>query len=474
MIHKTKQKARREGFFHLADKFLNLSLMKKTPLTTDREYGIVETLKKMNLPLINCNNHLIREVKRWITKNIFKELNKEEASELLDFIKILINSETFEDFEFMYSKIQQKFRKNSVIPKYIASRLINDIKNYSALFVTKKFKAFEGKIATNNQSEAFNYVIKSVINWKQNTPDIMVLILYYLQNYYINEFRRAARNLGIYHLNKYFPSKYEIKIVENFIPLENIVQHVKGKIVNSSEIQQDADRKTVLSMAKYSIDNNFITLSPSLQSFTMRSFRNPRVNYDIQLWPKTSCTCPSRGKCYHIIACQMSLGMYDTKEKSSLNISEIMKENEKAKHTRRGKKHFRKVEKIISTKRDSSSEEYISIDEQDNQEQNSEEKYSQEQDSEEKNSQLESKHDEDHVSDIESEDELSDRLENNFYESLRVKVSIIIINRDERIRRQNVNRFLLETVNIRSLEWEKFNYKKKFFKKPFESLNPGQ
>jgi len=121
----------------------------------------------------------------------------------------------------MYSKIQQKFRKNSVILKYIASRLINDIKNYSALFVTQKFKAFEGKIATSNQSEAFNYVIKSIINWKQNTPDIMVLILYYLQNYYINEFRRAAKNLGIYHLNKYFPSKYEIKTVENFIPFGN-------------------------------------------------------------------------------------------------------------------------------------------------------------------------------------------------------------------------------------------------------------
>jgi hypothetical protein len=85
-----------------------------------------------------------------------------------------------------------------------------------------------------------------------------------------------------------------------------------------------------------------------------------------------------------------------------------MKENEKAKHTRSGKKHFRKVDKEISTKRDSYSEEYISIDEQDNQEQ----------DSEEKDSLLESKHDEDHVSDIESEDELSDRLENNFYESL--------------------------------------------------------
>jgi hypothetical protein len=172
----------------------------------------------------------------------------------------------------------------------------------------------------------------------------MVLILYYLQNYYINEFRRAAKNLGVYHLNKYFPSKFEIKIVENFIPLENIVQLVKGEIVNSSETQ-DTDRKTFLSVAKYSIDNNFITLNPSLQSITMRSFRNPIANYVIHLWPKTSCSCPSRGKCYHIIACRMSLGMYDAKEKSSLNISEIIKENEKAKHTRSGKKHFRKVDK---------------------------------------------------------------------------------------------------------------------------------
>jgi hypothetical protein len=126
--------------------------------------------------------------------------------------------------------------------------------------------------------------------------------------------------LGIYHLNKHFPSKYEINIVENFIPLENIVQHVKGEIVNSSETQQDADRKTVLSMAKYSIDNNFITINLSLQFFTMRSFRNPKINYAIHLWPKSSCTCPSKGKCYHIIACRMSLGMCDANEKSSLNM----------------------------------------------------------------------------------------------------------------------------------------------------------
>jgi hypothetical protein len=63
-------------------------------------------------------------VKRWITKNKFKELNKEEASELLE-VKNLKN------LNLCIRKSSKNSEKNSVILKYIASRLINDIKNYS-------------------------------------------------------------------------------------------------------------------------------------------------------------------------------------------------------------------------------------------------------------------------------------------------------------------------------------------------------
>jgi hypothetical protein len=34
--------------------------------------------------------------------------------------------------------------------------------------------------------------------WTQIKPDVIVLILHYLQNYYLYEFRRAVKNLGNY------------------------------------------------------------------------------------------------------------------------------------------------------------------------------------------------------------------------------------------------------------------------------------
>jgi hypothetical protein len=165
---------------------------------------------------------------------------------------------------------------------------MSDIESYSSNFQTKKFRAFDGKAATSNQSEAFNYINKSTTNWKQNKPDMMCF--YYLQNYYLSEFLRASRHLGNYHISEYSPKNFEIEAVDTFIPYENIVEHVKREVKNVHEFQKDEERKTALSMAQYSVDKNFISHNANLQCFTIRSFRDPIKSYLVYLYPKITCT----------------------------------------------------------------------------------------------------------------------------------------------------------------------------------------
>jgi hypothetical protein len=68
MLHKSKKTERHEEFFRIAIKLLNLKSSSNKPITTDREIGITKPIKELNLSLVICNNHLIRDVKRWIAK----------------------------------------------------------------------------------------------------------------------------------------------------------------------------------------------------------------------------------------------------------------------------------------------------------------------------------------------------------------------------------------------------------------------
>jgi hypothetical protein len=168
----------------------------------------------------------------------------------------------------------------------------------------------------------------------------MCLIFYYLQNCYLNEFNRASRNLGDYKVNELYSKKLEIKPVENYIHYKNIIEYVKGEIINIPENQEERNRKSDISMARFAIENGFISLNPKLQCFTIRSFSDPDKANVVHLQPKPSCNCPSKVKCYHIITAQMSIGSHDMSEKISLNLSNLMKGNERSKHSKSDKKKF--------------------------------------------------------------------------------------------------------------------------------------
>ncbi len=312
----------------------------------------------------------------------------------------------------------------------------------------------------------------------------MCLIFYYLQNYYLTEFSRASRNLGNYHINEYFPKNYQINTVSTFIPYENIVDHIKGKIIpNVQEVQQDKDRKTLLAMARYSVENNFISHNSNLKCFTIRSFRDPEKIYVVKLNPKPTCTCAFNGKCYHIIACQISIGNEDFSDKSSLNLSELTKAYEKSKHSKSGKKHFRKIdsqkniENIASAPMESKTTNIkIDLD------------VSTEVTSDNENSSTSS---EDKISACETENKVTSKEQNEIefleenvkssqeikfhFQRLRDRIYNLVVGGKEKIWQRKKKRNLYPIINVELFEWTDFPFKKtlKYFKEPFESLNPG-
>jgi hypothetical protein len=251
--------ARHKEFFQLAEKIFNLTKLKSIPISTDRERGIVQPIKEIGLNLVICNNHLIKDLKRWLAKN--KSISKENSREIIEFIKGFINSDSLNQFESKYALFQDKFKNNSIIINYVKNNLIDDIRNYSSKFSTSKYKAFENKLVTSNQSEGFNFVIKSMTEWTQIKPDVIVLILHYLQNYYLYEFGRAVKNLGNYHFSNFLPKNYEMKEISDVVHFKDIINKVRGQIDVKSQAQQNKDRLSVVAMARFALENNYISVT---------------------------------------------------------------------------------------------------------------------------------------------------------------------------------------------------------------------
>ena len=206
-LHKTKQMKRHKDFFQIADELFDFKNLTNIPFCTDREKGITECIKSLGLKLVLCTSHIKLDVKRWVAKKKSKNLiSNFEGKKLIDLIEALISSEEKVDFISHIEKFNS-INNNNVIRNYLNSGLIEDIEKYSAKFNIDEFNVFDGKSVTSNQSESMNYIFKSIVNWKSNTPDIMCLIFYYLQNYYLNEFSRASRQLGNYHINSYYSNK---------------------------------------------------------------------------------------------------------------------------------------------------------------------------------------------------------------------------------------------------------------------------
>lgn len=170
-----------------------------------------------------------------------------------------------------------------------------------------------------------NYVIKELQNWKEAPCDALLLSLYQLQLFYTNEIKCGMAGLGQYSLAQSY--RYLLSPVVNCLPTkspQDIVSAIKNdQLVDSSSSSSNTDTQsnstvtestvnisnsrhlTSFARAKLIIENDKLSFNTKLQVFNVEGSSGiPRV---VTLFPRSSCSCPSTGDCYHILAVKMSL-----------------------------------------------------------------------------------------------------------------------------------------------------------------------
>ena len=87
------------------------------------------------------------------------------------------------------------------------------------------------------------------------------------------------------------------------------------------------------------LESGMISFDHKLHVFTVKGTSGvPRV---VTLFPKLTCSCPSTGVCYHILAVQMSVGIQKEQKPSRQNLTQLRKNTRNKADRKSGRKRPR-------------------------------------------------------------------------------------------------------------------------------------
>src|SRR6218665_928966 len=93
------------------------------------------------------------------------------------------------------------------------------------------------------------------------------------------------------------------------------------------------------------IQNNKLSLNPQLSVFTFMGTREPHV---VRLFPTTTCSCPAKSHCYHIIAARMAIGFAgNNTTKRPLNLTQLRRNKRKRPDKTSGRKQPRILDEDV-------------------------------------------------------------------------------------------------------------------------------
>lgn len=93
---------------------------------------------------------------------------------------------------------------------------------------------------------------------------------------------------------------------------------------------------TPYARARHIIEKKQISQNQSLGVFTViGTSGNPHA---IRIFPKESCTCPSTGRCYHILAVRMSIGLEDVSLQRKVNLTQLRRNTRARAEKKSGRK----------------------------------------------------------------------------------------------------------------------------------------
>ena len=180
---------------------------------------------------------------------------------------------------------------------------------------------------TNNQSESLNFVLKNLLKWKEAPIDCIILSMYHLQAFYVNEVRRGFADIGEYKIQEQYKSLISDSQSVDYIPTispDDIVTSIRSSEMaevaihdntdnsvddaSSSVSQTQSKQNTMLSSlsrARVLLSNGDISYDEKLRVFNVKGSASVHV---VTLFPKEKCSCPSTSTCYHVLQLSYFLG----------------------------------------------------------------------------------------------------------------------------------------------------------------------
>ena len=260
----------------------------------------------------------------------------------------LFHSVSEEQYEQQLAIVSQKW--DGAFEHYYRSEIHPDVPRSIGRWVLEElhiYNPYSG--VTNNQSEGLNRVIKDLQGWKEAPVDCVMLAVYQLQAFYLNEIRRGLASMGEYHLKSDYASIQANHGLVDYIPTstpEEVVEKIKGESTRIEEEQikkeppDDPPSRTpsVQARAQQLLASNQISFDPKLHVFNVKGTSG--VTRVVTIFPKESCSCPSTSSCYHILAVKLSLGAHSEKP-STRNLTRLRSNMWSKKDKKSGRKRPR-------------------------------------------------------------------------------------------------------------------------------------
>jgi hypothetical protein len=184
---------------------------------------------------------------------------------------------------------------------------------------------------TTNQSESLNCVIKDLNNWKDISDRRHGVKPFPLSQYYNVEILRGRYNYGqhriILHLAGLCKQTIDKPVLPEIIDPTTIIRKIKDAEknvdVHFNKCEANANDKQNIAMnEKHDLssvyeralaviqDKEGISMPTTTGEFIVKGTLGS--SHVVTLFPKISCTCAGYSNCYHVLACEMSIGRRQT------------------------------------------------------------------------------------------------------------------------------------------------------------------
>jgi hypothetical protein len=187
LIHERKFTSHHEIFF---SQIMHGIKHKGLPIATDEEAAIISAIRlTTNFLRVGCHRHLRDDIGRWVDNH--GGIKDDREVYVADVTELLL----CEDFSGFTKLLQAKeARWSEPFIDYFRARILTKVEEYGTWSVSKLVTT--GRLITTNQSEGFNTLLKSLQDWKEVPPDVVMLSLQMLQKYYQNEICRGKCGIG--------------------------------------------------------------------------------------------------------------------------------------------------------------------------------------------------------------------------------------------------------------------------------------